>query len=401
MNGGGSVMSKDFAAANSALGYLYQVRYALYLILRESFERNISIENLDDVAFETEGKPIELLQLKHKVSRAANLTDGSSDLWKTIRVWSELLKSGEIKLPGVILTLVTTGNVPNGSIASLLKDDQNRNPSEAIERLNQYIKYSDNKSNERSYEAFLSLTDEQKKQLISSIYIVDSSPDILKTEDLIKKKLLVATRKQYINSLYERLEGWWFKKVINHLINDSSSPILAEEVHIRINEITDQLRPDSLPIDFLHEEPEDILSYDQRRFVQQLKLLAISNNRIRKAIMDYYRAFCQRSKWIEENLIGFDELEAYERVLYEEWEEQFEIAKEGIESWEDEDELIKCGRSVYNWMVKDAEIPIRKNCTQLYVMRGSYHILADKEDGDLLLGWHPDFIQRLEKVLSK
>ncbi len=64
----------DFSAAPSALGYLFQVRYALVLLLRaDEPETLISIEKLDDVAFEQNGEPEQLLQLKHHVINSASL----------------------------------------------------------------------------------------------------------------------------------------------------------------------------------------------------------------------------------------------------------------------------------------------------------------------------------------
>ncbi|MCK5193448.1 MAG: hypothetical protein KAQ71_06540, partial [Desulfobulbaceae bacterium] len=80
----------QFSAADPALGYLYQVRCALLWSLQRLKEEatfETSIETLDDVAFEANGTPTELLQTKHHKNKGANLTDASPDLWKTIRIW--------------------------------------------------------------------------------------------------------------------------------------------------------------------------------------------------------------------------------------------------------------------------------------------------------------------------
>ena len=106
-------MSSSFSAGPQALGYLYQVRYALDLILENREELRVSIESLDDVTFEEQGSPIELLQLKHH-TKTASLTDRSSDLWKTIRVWSSFVKDGSVN-SDTLLTLVTTGVAPDNS----------------------------------------------------------------------------------------------------------------------------------------------------------------------------------------------------------------------------------------------------------------------------------------------
>src|SRR5216684_2393660 len=88
--------SSQFSAADSALGYLYQVRIALLFSLRHAKETDflVSLETLDDVTFEsTTGDPQELLQTKHHQKTAANLTDASPDLWKSLRVWIEAWKT--------------------------------------------------------------------------------------------------------------------------------------------------------------------------------------------------------------------------------------------------------------------------------------------------------------------
>ena len=71
-------------ASEQMLGYLYQVRCALKLLLEnDNSDFQISIEKFDDVAFSQEGVPKQLIQLKHHVQHKGSLTDGSTDLWNT------------------------------------------------------------------------------------------------------------------------------------------------------------------------------------------------------------------------------------------------------------------------------------------------------------------------------
>ncbi|MGH8614689.1 MAG: hypothetical protein ACREYF_22345 [Gammaproteobacteria bacterium] len=81
----------------------------------------ISIERLDDVAFEKDGTPHQLIQTKHHIRSAGNLTDGSPDLWKTLRIWSEQAGQNAVPIPGILLALITTGAAPDGSAASHLR----------------------------------------------------------------------------------------------------------------------------------------------------------------------------------------------------------------------------------------------------------------------------------------
>lgn len=126
-------MSTGFSAGSSALGYLFQARYALYLILKDREELELSIEGLDDIAFDDAGTPYELLQLKHRTT-PASLTDSSSDLWKTIRIWSTYLRENKISLPGTKLTLVTMGLASQNSIAFLLRSEAGKDSGRALEK---------------------------------------------------------------------------------------------------------------------------------------------------------------------------------------------------------------------------------------------------------------------------
>lgn len=79
-------------AVEQMLGYLYQVRYALALLLEnDNPDFQISIERFDDVAFSQDGSPKQLIQLKHHIRQQGNLTDTSTDLWRTIKVWIDIV----------------------------------------------------------------------------------------------------------------------------------------------------------------------------------------------------------------------------------------------------------------------------------------------------------------------
>lgn len=56
---------QEFSAADSIMGYVFQFQYALVEGLRKlkkNIDFDISIETLDDVVFESEGTPLELIK---------------------------------------------------------------------------------------------------------------------------------------------------------------------------------------------------------------------------------------------------------------------------------------------------------------------------------------------------
>lgn len=392
-------MSTDFSAAPQALGYLYQIRYALYLILDRPEETELSIESLDDLVFEHGETGRESMQLKHR-ARQAVLTDSSSDLWKTLRIWSEMLQVEEKPHTGIVLTLITTATAPEDSISAFLRPDDRRDPARACQEMINVAKTSKNKELSKAFEAFLSLSSQERSELVDAIQVLDGSPNIVDTEIKIKQKIQGAVRREHRDSLYQRLEGWWFDKAIRHLSGESPHPTIGFEVYDKISAIAEQFRPNALPIDFFDKNPPTPPDPegDNRCFVIQLREIALASRRIEKAILDYYRAFQQRSLWAREGLIIGEDLEQYERKLIDEWERYFLLLQnDDLVDQADEQELKKFGRQVYNWVDQIADIRIRSAVTEEYVMRGSYHMLADQNPPRVW--WHPKFVERLEELL--
>ena len=389
-----------FSAAEQAIGYLYQVRYALWLILSGAEEQELVLESLDDIHLETQGTPQELLQTKHHLTKAS-LTNASPDLWKTIRAWSSHVRDNRIKVPQTTLSLVTTATAPPESIASMLRPNDGRDCEGAVEGLNDIARTSENKRLKKAFDAFTSLSPEQQRTLVKAIYILDQSPMIDNTADQILDIIKAAVSRQHRLALFERLEGWWFGKAVAQLREGSIQPITGFEVYDKLRSIADQFGPDALPIDFLDAKPDSVdAAGDDRLFVQQLRIVDVSNPRIEKAILDYYRAFHQRSRWAREELLDGGEVEQYEDRLVDEWERvTLALADEEQDNDLAESELKKIGRQIYKWMEQVADSRIRPNVTEPYVMRGSYHMLSDKMPPRVW--WHPKFLEHLEKIFLK
>lgn len=387
----------DFSATDAALGYLYQVRLALLSSLQrlakdEAFA--VYLETLDDVVFERDGSAPELLQLKHHCDRAANLTDASSDLWKSFRVWMEGRGNGSVP-EDARLYLITTSSVGGGSSASYLMLE-NRNEAEALKKLQETATTSTNQANEPAYRLFRNLSPDAQATLVRAITILPNAPNISDVSEALRVQARLSVKRSHLDSFLTRLEGWWYRRAVEQLIAPDTLPILSNEIESAVDDLREQFKDEALPVD------EDILGaevdstfYDNSVFVQQVKLTGIGKQRILFAIRDYYRAFQQRSRWIREDLILIGDLDKYERRLREEWELQF--ARIADEIGDDATEQMKreVAQKIYNWM-EDSNYPIRSQVRERCITRGSFHILAD----GLKVGWHPEFVHRLQQVLE-
>ncbi|UPG94557.1 ABC-three component system protein [Luteibacter aegosomatissinici] len=396
MTSGGSTGSL-FGAGDAALGYLYQIRHALL----ESLQRlakgqifSICLETLDDVTFEPSGSPVELFQLKHHLKSAANLSDSSSDIWKTLRVWITGLSDGKIPRDAR-LCLVTTSPTAGNAVAAKLGVD-GRDEVGAVAALSDVAATSMNADNAKAYKLFLCLSEREKLDLVGSITIVARSPNIGDIETGLIEYARTAVRRDVAWSFLARLEGWWFVQCQKHLIEQSMTPIVSAALESEIDELRDQFLLDSLPVD------EDILqaevtlaAFEDSIFVHQARLAQVSPKRVVAAVRDYYRAFEQRSRWMRENLLLFGELDKYERTLREEWEIVFERAVDELGDDAAEDAMTKTARDIYKW-AETSCFPIRVRVSNASMSRGSLHMLADKR----AVGWHPKFLERLEAMLT-
>jgi len=387
-----------YSASASMTGYLYQCRLALL----ESLKRlktnpnlTVAIETLDDVVFETEGTSTEIIQIKHHINRKANLTDASIDLWKTIRIWCDLSRAGILQ-NGVALYMMTTANAPESSAAFNLKIE-GRNISVAERLLLQTAQTSVSEANKEAYSSFCGLTPESRRKLMESAFIIDQCPLTQDIDQHLQEEVWNACHRTKIETFLIYLEGWWFKRILKSLNNKQSMPILGEEIDSRFDELREQFKSDSLPI---HDDLKTVAVnhefYQNHTFVHQLKLIEVGAKRIAIAVNNYYRAFEQRSRWIREDLILVGNIEDYEKQLVEEWETYFETMREDLGDNAAEQEKVKAARNIYEWVEKEADMPIIPRCQEPFITRGSYHILSDR----LEVGWHPEFRTRLEHLLK-
>ena len=89
------------------------------------------------------------------------------------------------------------------------------------------------------------------------------------------------------------------------------------------------------------------------------------------------------------------ELDKYETRLIEEWETFCEQMKDELGQDTAESAKREAGRRLYRW-AEVSLIPIRPRVDEPFVTRGTYQMLAD----DLRVGWHPEFLERLDKILE-
>ena len=369
------------------------------LLENDNSDCQISIEKFDDVAFSKDDIPIQLIQLKHHIQHQGNLADASTDMWRTIKVWLDAISETPDILDGTNFLIITTATAPIDSAAFLLKKDSNRNPDTAYQKLKTVCFSSVNQAHQRYYDAFREAGEDTVKQLIRQIYIIDCASNIIDVEKDILKHIRYSCIPKHQKMIYERLEGWWFKKAIDALCCDTPVFVNQNQVRSFIVSVSQEYADDNLPIDILDIDDlqESNFSANEKIFHEQLKLICLGNHRMQLALRDYYRAFRQRASWVRNDLLYVNELGQYEQRLIDEWEHAFAAMEETLSETNNatEEEKAKEGRQLFSDIEK-RDIRIRPKCQEAFIMRGSYHILANQ----LKIGWHVDFFDRLKQLLN-
>ncbi|GAA4089688.1 ABC-three component system protein [Nonomuraea soli] len=394
MSGSSSV----FDASASAIGYLYQLRYALLAGLNEfgtDASWSVSVEVVDDVEIVAAGES-RRWQLKHRAS-GTRMTDGTTDLWKTLRIWSEAVREGSLDPTRTQLLLLTTSTVPAGSVAHFLQPGIDRDVDKAYELLEAAAEKSTSDAKKKSIEAYRNLTKGQRLAMLASISVLGDGPTIETVHKSLLKICHLIVGRNAAESLLNRLEGWFMQRCIETMRVATASPITGCEIDEKLSELREQFRSYNLPID------DDIVEmtatrqeYSHRTFVQQLDMIEIGNHRIEIAVRDYLRASTQRARWSRENLLLPGEIGAYERRLREEWETHFAVMKDKLGANAAEDAKVELAKRIYEWVETEFRRNIRPDCHDPFICKGSFHILADGKR----VGWHPDFEVRLLSILE-
>lgn len=391
----------QFSAADAALGYLYQVRCALlYTLRRQKAEPHflVSLETLDDVTFERAGgEPSELLQTKHHRKSAAALTNSSADVWKTLRVWFEGHASGVIPA-SANLVLVTTATAKENSAAWYLRSSAKRDEQAARTALDAVAQSSTDQSNAPAYKAYLARKPSDRLAVLSRVVVIDAAPSIEDLDGELRDEVHWAVGREHHGAFLQRLEGWWLRRVLRQLVAGERHRIAAVELETQMADLREQFKQAALPID------DDLLDFSldeataaahaQFAFVRQIDLIKAGRARVAAAIRDYLRAFEQRSRWLRERLILEMELGRYEKRLIEEWELVFAGMQDELGTETTDTVKQQAARAVLLWAER-ASFPIRASVTEPFVTRGSLHMLSD----ECRIGWHPEFRDRLEKLL--
>ena len=396
-------VQEGHSAAGQALGYLHQVQWALVELARRAPKAPTTQlpepGYVGDIEIIEGSQSVELTQVKHQVTPATDLTVNSTDLWRSLNVWMDVLtQMPTAEMP--VLKLVTTASIPSGGALNFLRRDDQRNIEAALTQLEIAAREGRNQTSLLWREKFLGLTSADRMALLNLVSIEDGSPSARNVSDTLREALHFALPRGHEETFINYLLAWWYRLSVQ-LLDRTLEAISVADLETEISDLRDRFLPDNLPMapDILVPfTEEDAVPYRSRQFVMQLMWIALDEPRLWRAIRDYHRAWAQRSEWLRLNLIGETELERYAFKLYDEWDYIFHERLAQLER-ESEPSGDLVGQQILERLGAESRARVRARFDEPWLNRGTLHALAEGWSGRTI-GWHPEFATKLEQLLA-
>jgi hypothetical protein len=397
-------LTTSHGAPGQAAGYLYQCERALLELIDGAIRRRdvtLFLEKLDDIHLEENGRPSDVLQVKHHSGSGGSLTNESVDLWRTLNAWMDVLPELEPE-DDPEFGLLTTSSAPSDSAAAMLRRD-GRDAGQALEALRATASASIVEGTRAWRNRFSQLPADDQTRLINALVVRDAEPEISDLDDQLTARLRIGVRPEHMPAFLESFKGWWYARCVA-LLRRTEPGVTTGDMLNKLHELRDRYHPENLPFeyDLGDATADERAGYATRLFIRQLEWIAATNDLLAIAIDEYHRAFANKSRWLRLGLLQPGELDDFERRLVIEWQREraFMLAELGGSA--DVDELERAGMALWRRVSDSQAVRIRRRFDDQTLTRGSYHELADRADQTERphVGWHPAFAERLRELLE-
>lgn len=389
-------------------GYLLQVRHMLYELISVD-DRIVSIEKLDDVAVEADGKVI-AEQVKSVTSANNPIAERSSVFWKTLYNWCTYIETGALPSGAIMrFVVVSNGIVTPGSIqASFMNACSDSDAQKALADAKKSIlgTAQDNFATDMyaalpdSYREYIRyLFDGNRTKIVCDmiksmeIEIHNNTYD----EDLLNRfSNQVGLPAEYVDLLLTDMLGWVTQTVESFTKDNKPAYISAAEyrkalnTQIRAYNTNAVLRAVS-QVPSKDEQSGEIERLDT--YIRQLQLVEMDDATLYEAASDFLRAKIDKIEWAQRGIVHAQSFEDYHDALYRIWTNQKQLM--GLQYRTD---AISCGKAVYFKCRNDsAQQKLQGVETPPFFGSGSLHDLANTPADSPRIGWHPQYITLLKE----
>lgn len=387
-------------AAGSLAGFTWQKWKALLALLMMREEGVVELEGDDDVVvLNLNGEIITSYQHKHSLV-SGTITTKSTELWKTIRVWSEVRKKAS---PDTKFILATTDTASSSLIP--FRDSTDSSPTNADidqceKAMSDIAKSNRNKELTECYKSWQGMNVGQRKKLLKNFRLADNNPKLNKIDEEILEAVIYRTSLSANRAIQvqERMLGW-FEREVSYRLNLKGCKFTSKEFKAILERFRDEALPPPIVFRSGADEytDEEVLKEKQTNpmYLKQLELLAASEELYEEALVNVLRARTERQNILDAGMSGQNDVDLFDRELLGTWTRLYlRYVRSRTVPATNEEANRKIGWRIYDGcMGYSAYIGLTRIVTPAYLSCGSFHLLSDH----LKVGWHPEFESRLRK----
>lgn len=373
-------------------GYSLQFTECLSVILDAGSDDFVSVEVLDDVALNSEGKT-NLIQTK--AGTGANpVSDGAVELWKTIRNWIDQIKEGEIDPLHASFT-VYVGAPHKGNLCFAMSSAQGQTEIDAvIQKIeSRFLTLTTKKlkrqlGGEIRQQMEVVLDPKNRKhleQVIAHFNYRHGSADSY--ADLRVRFSKMAIQDSLLEMMMDRMAGWVKRQIDTAIEKNLDAVISVKDFRRELTSYHVKLINQPFLERFTFEVPKgELAEHASRLYFRQLILIEADDNELMEAVSNYLSALAHAVRYCRDEVINPASLGEYAaelRALWSQLKKKWEL--QGNTKGD-----VHFGKSLLNdcslqkTKMQGSDVPT-------FFMCGSFHGLAD----ELEIGWHPKYLQLL------
>lgn len=388
-------------------GYLLQVKHMLYELISVD-DRVVSVEKLDDVAVEIDGK-VFAEQIKSVTSANNPLAERSAVFWKTLYNWCTYIENGSLPSDAILRFVVVANITINpGSIQEAF----NKAHSDAEAQM--ALSYAKNVilgniQGDASIDVYATLPDTYKDYIR---YLFDDVRNdivcnIIKAmeievhnntydEELLKRFNNQTIPTEYADILLTYMLGWVTQTVESFTKNNTPAFIAAKDfrealkAQIRALDIKTILHAVS-EVPSNAEQGDEVERLDT--YIKQLKMIDVDDTTLYEAASDFLRTKVDKIEWAKRGLVIDQSFIDYNDALYRAW-----MNRKKLMSLQFTADPIACGQAIYFSCREDSEHQKLQGIeVPPFFGSGSLQILANFPTNAPKIGWHPQYIELLKE----
>lgn len=390
----------NHSAPGQAAGYLYQIERALRHLAFSGTGAVVGIETLDDVVVNEATGTVVYEQDKHTISGTNPIADRSKALWKSLKIWTEGIASGDIDLEQAQFLLVTNQTVVDGLASSLMTPLDSRDHAweqHVVDDLKQAGKHPSADLKE-FMEGVLTQADEDLTALLLRVLVVDGKTGgsgAQLVEELTERLHLDV---QHAANIVKGLIGWLHEVVMEAWRSGRQALVHREsfsrqlwfwQIKFQSQQLFRETAAAMVPV-----KEEDRKTHRNDLFVQQLLWVGIDegDEQLLDALDDFLKSSTERTRLATEGNIPAEEFRAFDERLFKRWKLIFGAWARSIGGLSDT-EIEAMGREILGQVLEHREPLAGQQTQEFYLTTGAYHQLANEPKESPKVGWHPKFKQ--------